>query len=220
MALFRITAYLDTPVCLGQTYLTLDAVLYGVLSEFRELRGLDTDPVGDIPLAQADGLFRASRAYFDNPIHYGGVKTGGIRLAKDLADAPLFLQPSRGRYYKVNTAKGPMKAHLTRYRCISAESVSWIAEGDASRTRHLLESAGAIGAQRKDGHGVLRRIEVEPAKGLSPLTDETGEVRRPIPVRLSGVSKPAASTLTAVDTWRPPYWDTASAEECHVPRPA
>lgn len=220
MALFRITAYLDTPVCLGNTYLTLDAVLYGILSEMRELRGVDADPVGDIPLTQIDGLFRASRAYFNNPVHYGDVKTGGIRLAKDLADTPLFLQPVRGRYYKVRTVNGPMKAHLTRYRCIAAESVSWIAEGDPDRTRRLLESAGGIGARRKDGHGALRHIEVEPAEGLSPLTDEAGEVRRPIPVRLSALSKPAAGSLTAVDTWCPPYWDASHAEECHVPRPA
>ncbi|WP_294928383.1 hypothetical protein [uncultured Paracoccus sp.] len=218
--MFRITAYLDTPVCLGKTYLTLDAVLYGILSEIRDLRGIDTDPVGDIPLMHVDGLFRASRAYFDNPVHYGGVKTGGIRLAKDLADAPLFLQPSRGRYYKVSTVKGPMKAHLSRYRCIGAESVSWIAEGDASRVQSLLESAGAIGARRKDGHGALRRIEVEPAKGLSPLIDEMGEVRRPIPVRLSGFAKPTTGLLTAVDTWRPPYWDAFGADECYIPRPA
>lgn len=218
MALFRITAYLDTPVCLGKTYLTLDAVLYGILSEFQELNGIDVNPVRDIPLVQTEGLFHASRAYFNNPIHYGQIKIGGIRPAKDLADAPLFLEPSRDRYHKVSTVKGPMKAHLTRYQCVAAESVSWLAEGDASRALRLLEAAGSIGARRKDGHGALQRVEVEPGHGLSSLIDEAGEVRRPIPVRLSGFSQPAA--LTAVDTWRPPYWDASGAEECHVPRPA
>ncbi|MFT3689051.1 hypothetical protein [Paenirhodobacter sp.] len=216
MALFRITAHLDTPLCLGKTYLTLDAVLYGILSEIRDLWGIETDPLGEIPLARENGLFRASRAYFNNPVHYAAIKTGGIRLAKDLAEAPLFLHPVRGRYHKVSTVKGPTKAHLTRYQCIAAESVSWIAEGDASRARRLLETAGSIGARRRDGHGALGRIEIEPAEGLCPLIDETGEVRRPIPVRLST----RALSLTAVETWRPPYWDISGAEDCYVPRPA
>lgn len=220
LALLRITAYLDSPVCLGKTYLTLDAVLYGILSEMRDLRGTATDPVADIPLAQHEGLFHASRAYFDKAVHYGGIRTGSIRPSRDLADAPLFLQPSRGRYPKVSTVKGPTKAHLTRYQCIAAESVSWIAKGNASRIRRLLESAGGIGARRKDGHGALRRIEIEPADGLSPLTDGTGEVRRPIPLRLSALAGPVEARLTAVDTWRPPYWDAAGAEECLVPRPS
>ncbi|MBT0781123.1 MULTISPECIES: hypothetical protein [Paracoccus] len=220
MALFRITAYLGTPVCLGKTYLTLDAILYGILAEMREVRRVDTDPIKDIPLRQVDGLFLSSRAYFNNPVHHGEIKTGGVRLAKDLADTPLFLQPSRDRYYKVNTTNGPLKAHLTRYQCIAAQSVSWIAEGDAAKVQRLLESADGIGARRKEGYGVLRRIELESADGLSPLLDEKGEARRPIPVRFSAHSAPATASLTAVDTWRPPYWDASNAEECHIPRPA
>ncbi|REF72948.1 hypothetical protein E3U25_03655 (plasmid) [Paracoccus versutus] len=220
VALFRITAYLGTPVCLGKTYLTLDAILYGILAEMREVRRVDTDPIKDIPLRQVDGLFLSSRAYFNNPVHHGEIKTGGVRLAKDLADTPLFLQPSRDRYYKVNTTNGPLKAHLTRYQCIAAQSVSWIAEGDAAKVQRLLESADGIGARRKEGYGVLRRIELESADGLSPLLDEKGEARRPIPVRFSAHSAPATASLTAVDTWRPPYWDASNAEECHIPRPA
>ena len=181
VAVLRIIAYPDTPPCVGKSYLALGVVLYGILSEIRDIRGADTDPIQDIPLTRT-GLFLASRAYFSRPVHGGTIKTGSIRAAKDLADAPLFLQPSRDRYNKVNTS------HLTRYHSIAAESVSWIAGGGRGpnpaparnrgrhrrmpqgRSRRLAEDRGRGGQRpfltcRRDGRGKAP----DPAAALRPV---------------------------------------------------
>lgn len=220
MSTFRLSAYLATPIALGNTFLTLDAVLFGILSELKELGVSSLDPVESIPIASIDGLFLASGAQFTRPVTQSEIKIGGIRPVRDMADATRFITPSSrgaGRIAKIDTNRGPHKAHLSRYRIVAAEAVWWLAEGDGQAAKRLIEDAGSIGALRKDGHGQIARVTVEAASVASVLTDEMGNVTRPIPVSLAPVLGLVPGAMRTVETWRPPYWSTENRAECMIP---
>lgn len=218
MSAFRITAYLDTPLALGTTYLTLDAVLFGILSDLKELGVSDADPIESIPLDQREGLFLASRAFFLDPVETTETKIGGIRPVKDMADATATIRPARGtKLAKVVTTRGDTKAHLSRYRSIACEGVYWLAEGDPEKAAALLRAAGSVGALRKDGHGQISHVEIEEDAGETALIDALGEVTRPIPVEIATALGLNSRSNTTIDTWRPPYWDRAAQADCLVP---
>ncbi|NJM83451.1 MAG: hypothetical protein HC844_14075 [Tabrizicola sp.] len=218
MSTFRLTAYLATPIALGTTYFTLDAVLFGILSDMRDLGISNADPIENIPLASINGMFLASAAEFHAPVEAGEVKIGGIRTVRDMADAVAFIAPVRGsRIAKIDTTRSHFKAHMSRYRNIAADTVSWLAEGNPLAAKRLVEQAGSIGALRKDGHGQIARVGVEEVSIASVLTTAQGGVTRPIPIALAPLLGIETSDLVTVETWRPPYWLAANRAECLVP---
>lgn len=214
---FELRVTLDSPISIGRTYLTLDAVMFGILSELKEI-GSSVDPIGDIPIARTGDLFLASRAYFHSPLENQEIKIGGIRPVRDMADANTFLQPARGRKLaKVRTSSGHTKANLSRYQTISCESVYWIAQGDGDRCSALIQYAGSIGAMRKDGHGQVRDVTVETHCNDNVLLDENGFVTRPVPKDILHSLDMQTSSHSAIESWLPPYWDESSKAECFVP---
>lgn len=209
----RIEITLATPLALGRTHLTLDAVLFGILSERAEHGQFHGDPIESIPLKCEDGLFFATAAEFGQMVETPELKIGGIRPVKDMANATEFLQPKGHKLSKIVTTSGHTKAHLSRMRSIACATVVWEAVGDAERIEALLRNTPSIGALRKDGHGQIASVEV----GETDADDErevlvrNGHPRRPIPVS----SRHRLNVPTVIETWRPAYWDQANAAECY-----
>jgi hypothetical protein len=218
-ATFCVAVELNTPLAIGSTYLTFDAVLFGILHDLHEAGRSDLDPIEDIPLTRTAGLFHASGASFENAVIEEETKIGGIRPVRDMADATRFLAPARARLAKVITTAGDTKAHLSRYRVIACSQVTWHAEGDGEKAAHLLRLAGSIGALRKDGHGEVRDVRVEHVDAAPVLWDEQGRVTRPIPVGHECLRATRIVSDQTVETWRPPYWKTANRAVCFVPGP-
>lgn len=210
----KITAYPISPIAIGNTFLSLDAILYGILHDkFHEIA--NTNEILDrIPLKSQDGVFFSSKAYFENQTPYSYVKIGGMRPPKD-------------QYYfdstdqinfksKIDAQRGRFKSNISRYKCISSERVFWLAQGNAELIKTILDSSKSIGALRKEGYGVIRKFEIEEISNVDILVDEFGDVRRPIPVRLGQLFAAPPASPTAMETWRPPYWDRSGLEECYV----
>jgi hypothetical protein len=180
--------------------------------------GLSTvDPLDGIPLKSQDGLFFASRAFFDNVVLTDITKIGGIRPVKDMEGALERLSPARGVFPKINTTTGIFKSHLSRYREMACDNVSWIATGDPEKVVALIKAAGAIGALRKDGYGKVRSVSYEIDPDLDPMMDG-GSPLRPIPEDHALASGMLPSTPILMDTWKPPYYVAADRTACFVPR--
>lgn len=214
MTPIRVEIMLATPLALGRTHFTLDAILFGILSDMVERGECHLDPVAHIPLRSEEGLFFATAAEFHNEIETSETKIGGIRLVKDMADAVQFLQPKGRKLAKIDTARGQMKAHLSRMRSIACSAVSWEAVGDPDRVEALLRGVTHIGGLRKDGHGEVASVEVSPAdcERDEDVLVRNGLPRRPIPV----ASRFRLNVPTTIETWRPAYWDHANAAECYT----
>jgi len=210
---FRVEVQLATPIALGRTHFTLDAVLFGILTDMVERGECAADPIADIPLRSEGGLFYATAAQFSNAIEISETKIGGIRPVRDMADGVRFLKPKGKTLAKIETTRGKTKAHLSRMRSIACSSVVWEAVGDPERVEALLRRTPNIGALRKDGHGEVAFVEVSPAD--SPREEDVlirnGRPRRPIPI----TSPYRLNVPTIVETWRPAYWDPANAAECY-----
>lgn len=215
----RVSVSLATPIALGKTFFTLDAVLFGILSELRETGQSSLDPLPNIPVEKRDGVYLATRAFFETPVETDEVKIGGLRPVKDLQDAPSRFRTNRKRFPKVTITRGTTKAHLSRYRIISPRTIYWDAVGDASKIEALFLRTRAIGALRKDGHGEVADVQITPLSSPDIILDDTGQVTRPIPrdvVERWGLN---TTSLSAIDTWAPPYWDTENRAECCIPTP-
>lgn len=213
MEKIRVEIGLATPLALGRTHFTLDAVLFGILSDMLERGECAADPIADIPLRSQDGLFYATAAQFSNLFETSETKIGGIRPVRDMADATRFIQPKGRLMAKIITTKGQTKAHLSRMRSIACSSVVWEAVGDADRVGALLHKVTNIGGLRKDGHGEVAFVEVTPAdiERDEDVLILNGQPRRPIPI--TGPYR--LNTPTTIETWRPAYWDQANAAECY-----
>lgn len=195
--------------------MTMDAILYGIIHD-RFKSDIDVESIlRKVPLKSSDGIFFASKAYFNDPIISNDIKIGGIRFQKDqyLFD---FVEKSDSKL-NIDSKRGKFKSNISRYKCIFTDCIFWIVEGDASCIRNLLDSSKSIGALRKEGYGIIRNFEIEEIGDIDSLADEYMKVRRPIPVRLYKFPASPHINLTAMETWRPPYWDQSGLEECYVP---
>lgn len=214
---FEITVELMSPVVLGKdTFWTLDAVCYGILSEMAAAGLTGIDPVSGIPIECDNGLFLASMAFFRSDVRSDFTKIGSIRVVKDMQDASSFIDPRRKRMSKVVTTRGDQKAHLSRYVEIAARSVSWIADGDPDKVSALLRNAGAIGALTKDGYGRIGEISIDTDPDLDPVANGQTPIR-PIPADHPAATRLDPSWPKIEDTWRPPYFDRTRAAVCFVP---
>jgi len=213
MQKIRVEVGLATPLALGRTHFTLDAVLFGIISEMLERGQFDGDPIGQVPLRSEEGLFYATAAQFENAVETSETKIGGIRPVTDMADATRFIQPKGRQMAKVITTRGDTKAHLSRMRSIACSSVVWEAVGDPEKVEALLSRAPNIGGLRKDGHGEVAFIEITPSDSER---DEDVLIRNGLPRRPIPVSFPyRLNAPTTIETWRPAYWDQANAAECY-----
>lgn len=218
METFRIIVELETAIVTSKdTFLTLDAVCFGILSDLKEMGLSVADPLEGIPLKRQDGLFFASRAFFDNAVLTNITKIGGIRPVKDMEDAPTRFSTARKAFPKIDTTKGTFKSHLSRYQEVACDNVSWIATGEPEKVAALIKTAGAIGALRKDGYGKVRSVTYEIDPDLDPLMD-SGNPLRPIPENHILASGMVPSTPILMDTWKPPYYVAADRTACFVPR--
>ncbi len=214
---FEITVELMSPVVLGKdTFWTLDAVCYGILSDMAAVGVTGIDPVYRIPIKCDDGLFLASMAFFHSDVRSDYTKIGGIRVVKDMQDASFFIDPRRKRMSKVVTTRGDQKAHLSRYVEIAARSVSWIAFGDPEKVSALLRNAGAVGALTKDGYGRIGEVSFDINPDLDPLVAGRKPIR-PIPSEHPASANIDPSCPKIEDTWRPPYFDRTAVSVCFVP---
>ncbi len=213
MQTIRVEVGLSTPLALGRTHFTLDAVLFGILSDMVERGQASADPIAEIPLRSENGLFYATAARFLNALEMPETKIGGIRPVQDMAEAARFLKPKGKNLAKIITTRGDTKAHLSRMRSIACSSVVWEAVGDPEKVEALLRRTPNIGALRKDGHGEVAFVEITPADSEQDeeILIRNGQPRRPIPV----TSSYRLNVPTVVETWRPAYWDRTNAAECY-----
>ncbi|MCV9964292.1 hypothetical protein OIU34_20610 [Pararhizobium sp. BT-229] len=217
METFEITVELKSPVVLGtDTFWTLDGVCFGILDDMRKVGLTDLNPVDSIPLKCEDGLFYASRAFFDNDVRQDKAKIGGIRPVKDMQEATSFISSPRGRMPKVVTTRFPFKSHLSRYVEIGARSVSWIAVGNPDAVAALIVNAGSVGALRKDGHGKVGEVHVVVDASLDPLITD-GMPLRPIPETHAAAKVFDPELPKIEDAWRPSYFDISNRAVCFVP---
>lgn len=222
MEAFKITVELRSPVILGRgTYWTLDGVCFGIIDDLKSKGLTSMDPQADIPIKQEQGLYFASRALFSNAIVQDDVKIGGIRPVRDMMDAPDFMQSTKkGDQFgmsKVITHRGDYKNHMSRYLKISAPSVSWYAVGNPDKIAKLIEFAGAIGAKRSDGYGLVGEIEYEVGDEFDPIMMD-GKLMRPVPQGHAIAKGFSEGMPLSQDTWKPPYYDGTSRDVCFIPR--
>lgn len=217
-----ISVELETPLALGRTFFTLDAVLHGILLDLQTWGASELDPIDAIPIACENGLYMATAATFEQSVEAPEIKLGGIRPVRDMHAGAPHIERRHGKLARVHTDKGPTKAHISRMRSITTSAVTWQAIGDGDRIEAMLSRVASIGGLRKDGHGKVRNVIVEPGafEEKTDLLWDGHSVRRPIPVEIArdfGFGDPEFST---VDTWRPAYWDQANAAQCLVPMDA
>lgn len=112
----------------------------------------------------------------------------------------------------LHTGAGALKAYDLPIPIVLAREVEWYAHGDPDKVRALLQRhVPAVGKKRNIGSGTVREWIVEPCDVDRSVVDETGRLRRRLP--LGAVDGPQGYGAI-----RPPYYHhtrmVASVEPC------
>lgn len=206
---FLVSVTLDTPLLMGNGFLTLDGVL-AVAHEM--LTGSPASP-GDIPLEEESGVKKGSAAFFVNPVGVTSHTLFGRLQPHDLIDVDEQAVPvsrSRSRYQVIEQNSGKYKSHMTGFMKLVAERVCWFGVGDPDKVLDLIGILPGIGRKASLGYGRIENVEIESAPDCS--WSLYGKPARPVPVELwSGA--PADTALQAVSH---PYWSSTRVP-CVIP---
>lgn len=199
----KITAQLASPL-IKQGEMTFDALLMC-------LKG---DP--DIPLKQTDGLFHASSAILETPIHGTVGFVAGLH-ARHRLDSDLIKKDKHGKTHKkydTTRRKGGGNVFHT-YPTFTTATVSWHCEGDMHGIHDLLKGVYFLGKKRAQGYGQL----VEGGWSISEsdfdgIMDDQGNPLRPVPENRFAGNR----DLPLVDAaWRPRYYEPMNRAACFMP---
>ena len=223
---FRITAELSTPLLLsGETYLTLDALLSGVLFE-------DTGSVEraltEIPLDRTDGVWHGSSVFLDScairataPFRCGiGMRDLESGAFERLALKTISRGDRRGEIAHIDTVRGTYQSTLEYYSVYRTPRVHWFGCGRIEAVEDLLRGVPGIGKKRRQGYGQVAHIEIEPIDedlSLSRVVDGTRAAMRPIALEdwqrfYPSTPSPAIGCTRAA----PPYFK-GEARLCAIP---
>ena len=223
---FRITAELATPLILsGETHLTLDALLSGVLFE-------DTGSVEraltEIPLERTHGVWHGSSVFLDScairttePLRAGlGMRDIGSGALERLALKRLSRGPRNGQLAHIDTIRDAYQSTLEYYSGYRTPRVHWFGCGEIEVVEALLRGVPGIGKKRRQGYGQVAHIEIEPIEedlSLSRIVDGERIAMRPITFedwqRLYGEAPTSSVGCTRP---APPYFK-GEAHMCAIP---
>ena len=223
---FQITAELATPLILsGETYLTLDALLSGVLFENN---GSVERALADIPLDRSHGVWHGSAAFLDScairtsaPFRAGlGMRDVDSGSLERLALARIRAGKRRGELAKIDTQRYAYQSTLVHYGAYYTPRVYWFGCGEFEQVEALLRQVPAIGKKRRQGYGKVEHIEIETIDedvSLSRLVRGERQPMRPITLEaweaLYGTREVASLGCTRC---APPYFK-GEAQMCAIP---
>jgi len=223
---FQITANLATPLILSDdTYLTLDALLSGVI--FEKTDSFDR-ALNEIPLDRSNGVWHGSAAFLDScAIRTSAPFGAGLRTRdvdsgalERLALARIRAGKRRGEIAKIDTQRSFYQSTLVHYSAYSTPRVYWFGSGDMEKVKLLISSVPAIGKKRRQGYGQVEHIEIEPLENdvsLSRFVRGERQPMRPIGLKewqaLYGTSDIASLGCTRCS---PPYFN-GEARMCAIP---
>jgi hypothetical protein len=202
----KVTAHLLAPVVTGGGYMTLDGLLAALL--FDELQEVEAAHAA-VPVRQTDGLFHASAAIMEASREHVSF-IAALRPGHSI-DPDLILKNKHGQVHrKFDTS---LTNVMNSYALLTAATVTWYAEGDADRIKHLLAPVSFIGKRRASGFGRVSRWEIEP-DDLDGIEGPFGGPLRPVPVAMfkGDTSHPVVDAA-----WRPAYWNPLHRTACYAP---
>lgn len=223
---FRVTAELTTPIILsGETFLTLDALLSGVIFE-------DTGSVEraltEIPLDRTQDVWHGSAVFLSTcalrtaaPFKAGlgmrDIENGSIdRLAlKRLAKGA-----RKGGVAKIDTVRDAYQSTLVYYSAYRTPWACWFGCGDIVAVEDLLRDVPAIGKKRRQGYGRVERIEVEPIEedfSLSRIVGGARQPMRPISLETWGLLYRGGEACSIGCTRSAPPYFQGEAQMCAIP---
>lgn len=207
----RVTLSLGSPIVTNGGYMTLDALLAGII--FDQTGDLEKAH-GDIPLANTEGLWHGSAAIVEktNVGHMAFV--ANLRAMHDL-EHELIAKNKRGEVYRRigQTRRSDYGAVMNSYRSFTAPEITWYAIGDPDKIEALLKDVEFIGKRRASGYGQVLGLRIEPDE-LDGVIGHFGEPLRPVPVDLFQGDK---TSIKADAAWRPAYWNPVNRGICFVP---
>lgn len=207
----KITMSLGSPIVTNGGYMTLDALLAGLIFD---QSGNVEKAHSEIPLANSRGLWHGSAAIVEKTDIGRIAFVANLRAMHDLNDDLI----AKNKLGKVHAAIGLTRrrnygAVMNSYKLFTAPEITWYATGDAAKIESLLSGVEFIGKRRASGYGQVIGLRIEKGE-LDGVNGHFGEPLRPVPVELFSGEKAA---LRADAAWRPAYWHPANRSICFVP---
>jgi hypothetical protein len=204
MEQLKITATLCGPLIQNGGQLTFDALL---ASQTYDLTGDIDQAHNHLPLKQQDGVYYASRMFFEP------VSTAGHAIVQNFRPDDIWLDHNllkKNKHGQVHTKFGNLPDPiLNSYRAISVAELTWYATGDADKIRALLNGITHIGKKRST---LVTNWLVESGE-LDGWHGYADEPLRPVPVALWDGDR---SGIRADVAARPAYWNPMNREECFI----
>ena len=223
---FKVTAELATPIILsGESYLTLDALLSGVLFE---ATGSVERALTEIPLDHTHGVWHGSAVFLATcalraaaPFKAGlgmlDVENGSIDR---LALKRLIKGKRKGEIAKIDTVRDAYQSTLVFYGAYRTPWACWFGCGDIAAVEELLSDLPAIGKKRRQGYGQVEHIDVEPIDedvSLSRVIAGTRTPMRPISLETWGLLYGGAEVGSIGCTRSAPPYFQGEAQMCAIP---
>ena len=213
---FLIEAKLDSPLIItDDAYLTLDSLLSASLQ-------MIGGPKQDLPLDQTAGIYHASAAILvgDSPIT--GQAPFVSRITNRDCEIPNLHPWTNGKVKKpkktLHLKSFPNAARIDKYPLYQYPKVIWFGKGDLDQTRHLLSCLPGVGKRCNSGFGQVAEFNATQITTDFSLKLPDSSPARPIPVSLINLFEiDQAECLIDKATFKPNYFDYASADMCVIP---
>jgi len=202
----KVTAHLLAPLVTGGGYMTLDALLAGVL--FDEMQDVEAAHAA-IPIRQTGGLYHASAAIMESQ-RESITFIASLRPDHSI-DPDLILKNKHGNlHHKFDSS---LTNVLNSYTLLTAPTVTWYADGDAELIHSLVTPLQFIGKRRASGFGRVSHWQID-SDELDGIEGPFGEPLRPVPIALfkGDTSHPIVDAA-----WRPAYWNPLHRTACYAP---
>lgn len=214
----KITAYLATPFATYDDYSpSLDSLLEWIWLDARGLATPNPDPESLIqaPLPLGKGEIGGEWYWQVSSPHYRieCEETTKFRKRWDYHDVALDWGKRKAKFH---TSEGAEKNYDLPLYLRTTSAIAWYAVGDAAGVRELLAGCAGIGKKRSHGWGQVLRWEVEEVEYDWHLWGPSGQLMRPMPVRLMPLEKVDGAFLLSWG-WRPPAWLAVNQELCVMP---
>lgn len=207
---FVLSLTLATPLSISAP-LTLDALVSAAIANATGLEGEDTLPL--IPLAQSEGIFRASALFLHPRFRHETV--GRVMALRGERDVSVHaFRPNGKQYVSVYSDKAKKYANkLSAYPGFRSRTVCFYGVGDGERAKYLIANfIPGIGKRATGGAGEIISASVSDIEDDLSWRLPDGSPARPLPLdlwrRLGGNDDapvmPLAVTL--------PYWQTPKVE--------
>lgn len=197
--------------------LTLDSILAALI--YRDTGDIEKAH-RDIPLANTDGVWHGSQAFFN----FAPIKSISMKrslLPGEIEEGKFYFESKTKYPYFINQKnlddrQANWRAEVDSYQVIEATEAVWFGRGKTEQVKQLLTNLHYIGKKGNQGFGQVNNVDILESDDDYSLV-YNGQPARPIPTDVwNRLEQRTDHSLIRLEAFKPPYFEAENVE-CVIP---